>query len=92
MANCCGGNGIQNITQTLKLFEAAEENYRDDAAVESFVFRYTRAASAPQYSNSSKYDIYAHNNQKFGHSLRPPFFLSPRVGHGRRNFFDGFSS
>ena len=27
----------------LELFEAAEENYRDDAAVESFVFRYTWA-------------------------------------------------
>ena len=36
--------------------------------------------SAPQYSNSSKYTIYAHNNQKFGHSLRP------RGGHGRRQF------
>ena len=24
--------------------------------------------SAPQYSNSSKYTVYAHNNQKFGHS------------------------
>ena len=34
MANCYGGNRIQNITQTLELFEAAEENYRDDAAVE----------------------------------------------------------
>ena len=43
VANGYGGNRIQNITQTLKLFEAAEENYRDDAAVESFVFRYTRA-------------------------------------------------
>ena len=32
--------------------------------------------SAPQYSNSSsKYTIYAHNNQKFGHSLRPPIFF-----------------
>ena len=30
--------------------------------------------SATQYSNSSKYIIYAHNNQKFGHRLR---------GHGR---------
>ena len=28
--------------------------------------------SAPQYSNSSKYTINADNNQKFGHSLRPP--------------------
>ena len=40
--------------------------------------------SALQYSNSSKY-----NNQKFWHSLRPPFlnfFLSPRGGYGRRNF------
>ena len=43
MANGYGGNRIQNITQTLELFEAAEENYRDDAAVESFAFRYTRA-------------------------------------------------
>ena len=25
---------------------------------------------APQYSNSGKYTTYAHNNQKFGHSLR----------------------
>ena len=30
-------------------------------------FRYS--TSAPQYSNSSKYTIYAHNNQKFGHIL-----------------------
>ena len=37
------GNIIQNITQTPELFEAAEENYRDDIANESFVFRYTRA-------------------------------------------------
>ena len=43
MANCYGGNRIQNITRILELFEAAEENYPDDAAVESFVFRYTRA-------------------------------------------------
>ena len=27
--------------------------------------------SASQNSNSSKYTTYAHNNQKFGHSLRP---------------------
>ena len=33
--------------------------------------------SAPQYRNSSKYTIYAHNNQKFWHSL------SPRGGQGR---------
>ena len=39
VANGYGGHIIQNITQTLELFEAAEENYRDDAAVESFVFR-----------------------------------------------------
>ena len=32
MANCYGGNEIQNITQTLELFEAAKENYWDDAA------------------------------------------------------------
>ena len=38
-----GGNRIQNITQTLELFVAAEKNYRDYAADESFVFRYTRA-------------------------------------------------
>ena len=43
VANGYGGNRIQNITQTLELYEAAEENYRDDAAAESFVFRYTRA-------------------------------------------------
>ena len=46
MARQCGkrlwGNGIQNITQKLELYEAAEENYWV-AAVESFVFRYTRA-------------------------------------------------
>ena len=38
-----GGNRIQNITQTLELFKAAEENYRDDVAVDSFVFKYTRS-------------------------------------------------
>ena len=38
-----GVTRVQNITQTLELFEATEENYRDDASVESFVFRYTRA-------------------------------------------------
>ena len=43
VANGYGGNRIQNITQTLELFKAAEENYRDDAAVESFVSWYTRA-------------------------------------------------
>ena len=26
-ANCYGGNRNQNITQTIELFEAAEENY-----------------------------------------------------------------
>ena len=34
MANGYRGNIIQNITQTLELYEAAEENYWDDAAVE----------------------------------------------------------
>ena len=83
MANCYEGKRIQNITQTLELFKAAEENYCDDAAVESFVFRYTRTPKeCLQYSNISKYTIYAHNNQKFG----------PQGGHGRRKFFDGFSS
>ena len=89
MAPQCGkrlwGNRIQNITQTLELFEAAEENYRDDAAVESFVFRYTRAPKecpAIYYRNSRKYSIYAHNNQKFGHSLRPPFFFHEGVKEG----------
>ena len=43
VANGYGGSRIQNITQTLELFEADEENYRDDAAVWSFVLRYTRA-------------------------------------------------
>ena len=43
MANGYGGNRIQNITQTLELYEAAKENYRNDAAVERFAFRYTRA-------------------------------------------------
>ena len=36
---CCKllkGYRIQNITQTPELFKAAEENYWDDAAVESF--------------------------------------------------------
>ena len=32
------GYRILNITQTLRLFKAAEENYWDDAAVESFSF------------------------------------------------------
>ena len=41
------GYRIQNITQTLELFEAAEENYWDDVAVESFSF-------VPQYRNSSQ--------------------------------------
>ena len=30
--------------------------------------------SVPQYSNSSKYTTYAHNNRKFVHSPRLPFF------------------
>ena len=38
--------------------------------------------SAPQYSNSCKYTIYAHNNLKFGHSLWPPFFIPARRGRG----------
>ena len=39
MANCygCDCNIIQNIIQTLELFEAAEENYRNDAAVDKGV-------------------------------------------------------
>ena len=37
--------------------------------------------SAPQCNRANR----SHNNQKFGHSLRPQFFfLSPRGGHGRR--------
>ena len=74
---------IQNITQTLELFEAAEENYRADVAVESFVFRYTMAPNeCPQYSNSSKYTIYAHNNREFGYGLLPRFFF--QEGHRRK--------
>ena len=34
MANDYRGTRIQNITQTLELYEAAEENYWDDVAVE----------------------------------------------------------
>ena len=42
--------------------------------------------SAPQYCNRANR---SHNNQKFGHSLRPRFFFfffffNPRGGHGRR--------
>ena len=41
--------------------------------------------SVPQYCNRANS---SHNNQKFGHSLRPQFFFfffsSPRGGHGRR--------
>ena len=33
--------------------------------------------SAPQYSNSSKYTTYAHNNHKFGHN-RFDFCLIPK--------------
>ena len=39
MANCYGGNRIQNITQTLELFDAAEENYRDDADLLRVLFK-----------------------------------------------------
>ena len=39
MANCYGGNRIQNITQTLELFDAAEENYRDDAELLRVLFK-----------------------------------------------------
>ena len=61
MANCYGSNRIQNITQTLKLFEAAEENYRDDALLRVlFLDTPGHPTSAPQYSNSSKYTIYMH--------------------------------
>ena len=38
VANCYGGNRIQNIPQTIELFESAEENYWDDVCVESFSF------------------------------------------------------
>ena len=41
-AICYEGSRIQNITQTLELFEAAEENYWGVTAVESFNFRYIR--------------------------------------------------
>ena len=34
--------------------------------------------SAPQYSNNSKYTIYAHKNHKVGHSMRPPFIFQGR--------------
>ena len=34
VADCYGGNRIQNITQTRELFEAAEGNFWDDVAVE----------------------------------------------------------
>ena len=54
MANCYGGNRIQNITQTLEFIEAAEENYRDDVL---FLDTPGHPTSAPQYSNSSKYTI-----------------------------------
>ena len=40
--------------------------------------------SASQYSSSSKYTTYAHNNQKFGHSLRP------RGVHRRRQFLTDY--
>ena len=51
--------------------------------------------SAKQYSNSSKYTTYAHNNQKIGHSLRPLFFLfffKFTRGSKKNINFDGFSS
>ena len=38
--------------------------------------------SAPQYCNRANI---LHNNQKFGHSLRPQLvFFFPQEGHGRR--------
>ena len=41
--------------------------------------------SAPQYCNRANIP---HNNQKFGHSLRPQFFFSSlRRGHGRRKIW-----
>ena len=46
--------------------------------------------SAPQYCNRANR---SHNNQKFGHSLRPQFFFffpSPRGGHGRRKILMDF--
>ena len=51
--------------------------------------------SAKQYSNSSKYTTYAHNDQKFGHSLRPLFFFfffKFTRGSKKNINFDGFSS
>ena len=68
VATQCGklpkGYRIQNITQTLYFFEAAEENYWDDDAVESFSFRYIRALkecpAIHWYSNSNKYIPHKH--------------------------------
>ena len=37
-----------------------------------FLDRPGHPVSALQYRNSSRYTLYAHNNHKFGHSLRPP--------------------
>ena len=42
--------------------------------------------SALQYSKVSKYTIYAHTNQKFGHSLPPPFFFLQEGVKEEHNF------
>ena len=72
----------QNITQTLQLFEAAEKN-NEMMPLLRVLFLDTpgHPMSAPQYRNSSQYTIYAHTNQKFGHSLRPPFSEGVKEEH-----------
>ena len=47
--------------------------------------RDTETKTSPRH----KYTTYAHNNQKFWHSLRPslPFFPSPQGGHERKKHF-----
>ena len=89
--NWYGGDRIQNITQTLELFEAAGENNSDDVAVESFSFQiHEGTQQVPRNTVTVANTTYAHNNQKFWHSLFPPFF-STRRSRKKKNF-NGFPS
>ena len=74
------GYRIQNITQTLELFEAAGENNSDDVAVESFSFQiHEGTQQVPRNTVTVANTTYAHNNQKFWHSLFPPFFFHEEI-------------
>ena len=94
VANCYGGNKIQNITQTLELFEAAEKNYWDDVAVESFSFQIHQGTQrVPRITVTVANIPHMHITiRNLGISSGLYFFFKSTRGSWKKTIFHGFSS